>query len=138
MIVTVDKNYEHLDQFHLLQKEQKGWRRTSRGTNDLLYIDKVTIREVQSKKDNLAMTWRDYKKAYDMVPHLGMVGLLDMIGVADNIRISLIISIEKWRVDIRRGNFQGNLLSPLVFVLDFDSIRFDYKKEQSKLQIPRM
>ena len=79
------------------------------------------------------MTWRDYKKAYDMVPHLGMVGLLDMIGVADNIRISLIISIEKWRVDIRRGNFQGNLLSPLVFVLDFDSIRFDYKKEQSKL-----
>ena len=41
----------------------------SRGTNDLLYIDRAVIKEVKSRNKNLAMTWIDYKKAYDVVPH---------------------------------------------------------------------
>ena len=53
----------------LLPEEQKGCRKGSRGTNDLLYIDRAVIKEVKSRNKNLAMTWIDYKKAYDMVPH---------------------------------------------------------------------
>ena len=41
----------------------------SRGTNDLLYIDRAVIKEVKSRNKNLAMAWIDYKKAYDIVPH---------------------------------------------------------------------
>ena len=44
---------------------QKG----SRGTSNLLYIDRAVIKEVKSRYKNLAMAWVDYKKAYDMVPH---------------------------------------------------------------------
>ena len=35
----------------------------------MLYIDRAVIREIKSRKKNLAMTWTDYKKAYDMVPN---------------------------------------------------------------------
>ena len=52
-----------------------------------------------------------------------------MFGVAENIKTLLVNSMEKWRVmmcagnsvlgevDIKRGIFQGDSLSPLVFVL---------------------
>ena len=41
----------------------------SRGTNDLLYIDRAAIKEVKSRNKNLALAWIDFKKAHDMVRH---------------------------------------------------------------------
>ena len=75
------------------------------------------------------MAWIDYKEAYDMVPYLWIKECLDLFGVAENIKTLLVNSMEKWRVmlcagnselgevDIKRGIFQGDSLSPLVFVL---------------------
>ena len=92
-------------------------------------IDRTLIREVKSRKKNLAMVWIDYKKTYDMVPHSWMKEVEVFFGVAENIKILLVNSIEKWRVmlcagnselgkvDIKWGIFQGDSLSPLVFVL---------------------
>ena len=61
--VIADQIYAHLDQKKLLPEEQKGCRKGSRGTNDLLYIDRAVIKEVKSRNRNLAMAWIDYKKA---------------------------------------------------------------------------
>ena len=63
------RSFAHLDQEKLLPEEQKGCRKGSRGTNDLLYIDRAVIKEVKFRNKNLTMAWTDYKKAYDMVPH---------------------------------------------------------------------
>ena len=41
----------------------------SRGTNDLLYIDRAVIKEVKFRNRNLAMAWIDYKKTHDMFPY---------------------------------------------------------------------
>ena len=79
-------------------------RKRSRGTNDLLYIDRAVIREVKSRKKNLAMAWIDYKKAYDMVPHSWIKECLDLFGVAENIKTLLVNSMEKWRVILCAGN----------------------------------
>ena len=65
-----EKIYDHLDQQISLREEQKECWKTSRGTSDLLYIDRAFIREVKSRKKNLAMAWIDYKKSYDMASHL--------------------------------------------------------------------
>ena len=71
----------------------------------------------------------NYKKAFDMVPHSRIKECLDLFGVAENIKTLFVNSTEKWRVmlcagnselgevDIKRGIFQGDSLSPLVFVL---------------------
>ena len=78
---------------------------------------------------NLATAWIDYKKVYDMVPHLWMIECLDLFGVAENMKNLLVNSMEKWKVmlcsknyelgevEIKRGIFQGDSLSALVFVL---------------------
>ena len=43
------------------------------------------IREVKMRKENLSMTWIDYKKAYDMVPHMWKIDSLETVGI--NIKI---------------------------------------------------
>ena len=98
-------------------------------TNDLFYIDRTIIKEVKSRNKNLAMAWIDYKKAYDMVPHLWIIECLDLFGVAENIKSLLVNNVEKRKVmlcsgnselgevEIKRGIFQGDFLSPLLFVL---------------------
>ena len=75
------------------------------------------------------MAWLDYKKAYDMVPYLWVIECLDLFGVAENIKILVVNSIEKWKimlcsgnfelggVEIKRSIFEGDSFSPLVFVL---------------------
>ena len=126
--VIADQINAHLDHEKLLPEEQKGCRKGSRGTNDLLYIDRAVIKEVKSRNKNLAMAWIHYKKAY-MVPHSRIIECLDLFGVAENIKSLLVNSMEKWKVmlcsgnselgelEIKRGIFQGDSLSPLVFVL---------------------
>ena len=111
-----------------LPKEQKGCRKNSRGTNDLLFIDKMILREVKMRKKNLSMAWIDYKKAYDMVPHSWILECLEALGIDETIRKLLENSMKKWSVEltcgseslgdvrIKRGIFQGDSLSPLLFV----------------------
>ena len=53
--VITDQIYTHLDQGKLLLEEQKGRKKGSRGTNDLLYIDRSVFKEVKSTNKNLAM-----------------------------------------------------------------------------------
>ena len=50
--VIADQIYGHLDQQKFLPEEQKGCRKKSRETNDLLYIDRAVIREVKSREKN--------------------------------------------------------------------------------------
>ena len=64
-----------------------------------------------------------------MVPHSWIIECLDLFGVAENIKSLLVNSMEKWKVmlcsgnsalgevEIKRGIFQGDSLSPLVFAL---------------------
>ena len=75
------------------------------------------------------MAWVDYKKAYDMVPHSWILEVISMFGLADNICKLLSHSMNHWKtvltagdqslgtVDINRGIFQGDSLSPLLFIM---------------------
>ena len=102
--VIADQIYAHLDREKLLPEEQKECRKGSRGTNDLLYIDRAVIKEVKSRNKNLAMPWIDCKKAYDMVPHLRIIKCLDLFGVAEIVKSLLVNSMENWKVMLCSGN----------------------------------
>ena len=68
-------------------------------TNDLLYVNRAVIKEVESRNKNLAIGLdRNYKKAYDVVPHSWITECLDLFRVAENIKSLLVNSIEKWKV----------------------------------------
>ena len=93
--IIADQIYAQLDQEKFLPEEQKGCRKGSRGTNDLLYIDRAVIKEVKSRNKNLAKAWIDYKKAYDMVLQSWIIECLDLFGLAENIKSLLVNSMEK-------------------------------------------
>ena len=60
--------YYSLTSCGLFPDEQKGCRKGPRGTAELLYIDQHILNESKNRRKNLAISWIDYKKTYDMVP----------------------------------------------------------------------
>ena len=127
--VLADKMYEHLEEKQLLQEEQKGCRRKSKGAKDQLLIDKLIIRNCKRRKTGLAMAWVDYRKPFDMVPHSWILHCMTIFGVEQNLIELIQNSMSQWKttlsagravlggVHIKRGIFQRDSLSPILFVL---------------------
>ena len=140
--IFAEKIYDHLHANSLLPDEQKGCRKQSRGTKDQLLIDREVLREARRKNRNLSMAWIDYRKAYDMLPHSWILETLGLIKVARNIEDLLKRSMGGWRtvltsggeelgeVMIRRGIFQGDTLSPLLFVVAMIPLTLLLRKEK--------
>ena len=75
------------------------------------------------------MAWIDFRKAHDMVPHSWILKTLALVGRARIIVELLKRSMKSWRtvlfsgknrlgkVNIRRGIFQGDSMSSLLFVV---------------------
>ena len=127
--IISDEVYNYLEENMLFPAEQKGCRKGTRGTKDQLLIDKMILKNCKRRLTGLGMAWVDYKKAYDMMPHSWIRKCMEMFGVADNVRGLLERSMKKWKTEltscgetlgiirIKRGIFQGDSLSPLLFVL---------------------
>ena len=127
--VISDEIYTYLEEKKILPEEQKGCRKGTRGTKDQLLIDKMILKNCRRRRTGLAMAWVDYKKAYDMVPHSWIRKCTEIFGVAENVRGLLESSMKKWKTEltscgesfgtikIKRGIFQGDSLSPLLFVM---------------------
>ena len=121
--------YMFLDENEMLPEEQKGCKRNSRGKKDQLLVDKTILADCKKRNKNLMMAWIDNKKAYDMVPHSWIIECVGLYGISNRIISFLKRSMTNWSVqltscmesletvNIRRGIFQGDSLSPLLFII---------------------
>ena len=131
--IITDRTYEFLEQSLILPQEQKGCKRNSYGCKDQLLINRMIIENCKTRLKNLSTAWIDYRKAFDSVPHDWILRSLELYKVSPFISNFLRNSMSKWRtrlflshnegvgeshaIKIKRGIFQGDSLSPLLFCI---------------------
>lgn len=120
---------DHLLHNMLPSNDQKGCKKESRDTTDQLLIDEAILRNCRRACKEVAIGWIDYKKAYDMVPQSWLKEAVELVRLADDVNKILFNIKERWKniltannqllrkINIRRGTFQGDTLSPLLFVI---------------------
>ena len=95
--------YYSLTSCGLFPEEQKGCRKGSRGTAELLYIDQHIVNESKTRRKNVAMAWIDYKKAYDMVPQSWIINCLKMYKISHEVINFIEKAMKTWRVELTAG-----------------------------------
>ena len=113
----------------MFSDEQKECHKGSRGTAELLYIDQHILNESKTRRKNLAMAWIDNKKAYDMVPQSWILHCLKMYKISHEVIKFIEQTMKTWKVELTSGGrsiaetkiqigiFQGDALSPLLFII---------------------
>ena len=116
-----------------MASEQKGCQQGSFGAKDHLLINKLLTEGCKARHRSLSMAWVDYQKAYDSVPHSWVLQCLQLHKISPVLCRFLSRVMEGWRtsmvlshgqgtvktriMQIRRGIFQGDSLSPLLFCM---------------------
>ena len=101
----MEKIYNSLISRGIFPDEQKGCRKRTRSTEDLLYIDQHILNKSKTRRKNLAMAWIDYKKANDMVPQSWILHCLKMYKIPDQV----VQFIEKSQEKINRLMYMDDI-----------------------------
>ena len=131
--IIAERTYNHLEESNLLPAEQKGCRKGSYGCKDQLLINKSILEDCESKRKNLSTSWIDYRKAFDSVPHSWIIKTMQIYRLCPTLINYITYSMSTWQttmtltyssgsivtnpIRIKRGIFQGDSLSPLLFCM---------------------
>ena len=131
--VLTERTYQHLNKYNIFPTQQKGSRKGSYGCKDQLLINRMITEECHTKKRNLSMAWIDYRKAFDSVPHSWILKAMELYGLSPQVIKFMKYSMNTWKttlhlpqkngsaesleMPIRRGIFQGDSFSPLLFCI---------------------
>lgn len=122
------KIYKHLEKNCIMNIEQKGCIKNSLGSKEQLIIDSFILKQAEVKCRNLSMAYIDYRKAFDSIPHNWLIKTMEIYKVHPDIIQSISHLMARWgtqilsndmkiHIPIRRGIYQGDSLSPLLFCL---------------------
>ena len=93
----------HITKNDMLPEEQRSCVRTSDGCKDQLLIkfNKMIIEDCKKKKKNLSMTWTDYRKAYDSVPHSWILKTLQLYRFNEKFIKLMETSMSNWNTTMK-------------------------------------
>ena len=136
---------QHINQHEILATEQRGCAAAGLGCKEHLMVDKMILEDAHTKGRNLVMAYLDFKKAFDSVSHEWILHALTMYRFHPSLVTTIARSMRNWRttmhicdqgrcrvttgnISIRRGIFQGDTLSPLLFCLALNPISFELNR----------
>ena len=123
---------EHTTECNYLPLEQLLLGRQKKGCLDTLLVDGILSSEARRGSGTISVAWINYKKAFYRVPHDWLTMVLRVIRAPTAVRQCISNLLPKWKlhfspgsgkekrtvgIEYRRGLFQGDSLSPLLFCL---------------------
>jgi len=151
--VMTEVLYKHSTEWGYLPPEQRAIRRGRRGCLDALMIDSMVTREAVARHRDLSVAWIDYQKAYDRVPHEWLSWMLSAMKAPFSVQYTLDHLRKKWssvfcvgfgsgavatELEYRRGLFQGDSLSPLLFCLSIAPLSKALRESMRGFKVPYM
>ena len=142
--VITDRLYSHLEKEAIMTPEQRGGKEDCYGWKDQLMINNAILVNCKKRKKNLSMAWIDYKKGFDRAPHYWILKYLQMYKVHPVLITFIEESMNQWKtnmtlvhkegvletgpISIKRGIFQGDSLSPILFTMSFNPLSQELQK----------
>jgi len=126
--------WNHIRTNNILADEQTGCARGRGGCTDQLLLNQMVIRDARDARRSLAMCWLDFRKAFDSLSQEWLLEVIGLYQFHPNIVQVLASIMPMWRtrlrlngelscvINIRRGIFQGDTLSPLLFCIGLNCI----------------
>jgi len=119
------------------------------------------LQECKSRKKNVCTAWRDYQQAFASVPHSGIMKSFELIRINNKIISFTKKTVSYWKtsmclhtkgkitetedLEIQRGLFQGDSLSPLLFFISLIPLiqqlnkpNTEYEEEKTKTKISHL
>ena len=128
----------HLEDYDLMEGEQRGAKEKCSGTTDNLLIDRMVCQDSQRGRRNISMAWIDVRKAYDSVSHNWLMEMFSVHRFPQWIGNLIERLSAKWntrifvrtrqgtelseRILFARGLPQGDALCPKLFTLCMNPI----------------
>ena len=107
-------------------------------------INNVILENCKKKKKNLSTAWIDYKEAFDSVPDSWILACLRMYKINPILTTFIEARMRQWKTNmvlihesgvletgtiiIKRGIFQGDSLSPLLFTMSHNPLSRELQK----------
>ena len=142
--VITDRLYRHLEKEAIMTPEQRGGKKDCYGCKDQLMINNAILENYKKRKKNLSTAWIDYKKAFDSLPHSWILKCLQMYKIHPVLITFIEESMSQWKTNmtlvhkegvletgpirIKRGIFQGDSLSPLLFTMSLNPLSKELQK----------
>ena len=136
--VITDRLYSHLEKEAIMTPEQRRGYKDYYGCKDQLMINNVILENCKKRKKNLSTAWIDYKKVFDSVPHSWILKCFQMYKIHTVLIAFIEGSVSQWKTNItlvhkegvletgpiriKRGIFQGDALSPLLFTMSLNPL----------------
>ena len=152
--VITDRLYNDLEKESIMTPEQRGGKKDCYGCKDQLIINNVILESCKKKKKNLSTAWIDYKKAFNSVPHSWILACLRMYKMNPVLTTFIEASMRQWKtnmvlvhesgvletepISIKRGIFQGDSLSPLLFTMSLNPLSWELQKTGYGYQLDKL
>ena len=107
-------------------------------------INNVILENCRKKKKNLSTTWIDYKKPFASVTYSWIIKCMNLYKVYPLISRFNESSMRSWKTNVKivhsqrvletgpisfkRGIFQGDSLSPLIFSVSLNSLNIELRR----------
>ena len=151
--VLLDVFNQHITQYNIMQRSQRGAKNKCSGTFQNILIDDMILKDAHDNKRNLSCSWVDVSKAFDSLSHSWIEKVLKIHRFPTKLTSVIVKVMSSWSVrlviplaerdvisdpiSIISGGLQGDVITPNLYTLSMNPISWELRRFQGyKLSKP--